>query len=200
MNIQNTNPEIKIEFGTLGVDSVSPHAYKNGISSAQLRQVVKTTYPSIRVGNSRTSSLFAQEAFNLESGQAYESTRVTWINVPNGTTVEQVVAQLRNHPGARIYRVISNNVEEVLTDEQKQAVQAGLTTLATFEEKLRVRRTDANGNVVDIEGPAQYRQHFFSTTAKADEDYRTITTPTSESQTEATNQEVVTNQLADVVM
>jgi len=162
------NNEITRTFGPITVDSVAVHTYKPNISQAQLRQVVTTTYPSVRIGNSKTSNLFSLDAFNLPDGQSFDSTRVTWINVPNGTTVEQVQAALAAKPQSRIYRQISFKVEDVMTAEQRQSVGAGLRTIAEFQDQLRVRKTDGT----EIEGPAQYRQNFFADTAKADDDFR----------------------------
>ena len=174
------NDQITRTFGPITVDNVTPHTYKAGISQAQLRQVVTTTYPSVRVGNSKSDSLFAVDAFNLPAGQSFESTRVTWTNVPNGTTVEQVTEILAATPNARIYRQISHKVEDVMTDEQKQAVTAGLRTIEEFQDQLRVRRVNENtGEIEEIEGKPQYRQNFFSKTAKADEDFRNAGAPTA---------------------
>jgi hypothetical protein len=162
---------MKTTFGKLTVDSVSENTYKKGIFQAQIRQVVTTEYPSMRVGNSSSDLLFSESSFNIPAGQSYNSTRVTWIPVPAGTTAAQVTERLSAVPDARIYRVISNNVNDVLTSEQHQAISAGLRTLESFKDSLLVR--DSEGNAVV---PAQYRQNFFSATGKEDVDMRTAKT------------------------
>lgn len=169
----------KKAFGPITVDTVAPHTYKAGISQAQLRQDVITTYPSARVGNSKSDSLFSIDAFNLPDGQSFNSTRVTWINVPDGTSVDQVIEALTATPNGRIYCQISYKVEDVMTAEQHQAVSAGLRTLADFQDQLRVRAVnESTGEVVEIEGAPQYRQNFFSKVAKADDDFRDAGQPT----------------------
>jgi len=168
------NTEVKKTLAAITVDHVQPHKYKGdkGIDSAQLRQIMTTTYPSVRIGNSKSDGLFNQEDFKLLEGKSYTSTRVTWINAPSGTTVQQIQELLASKPNACIYRTISFRIEDVLTDEQKQAISAGLRSVEEFKDQLRVRRQNEAGQVVEIDGPPQYRQYFFSTVAKEDEDYR----------------------------
>lgn len=158
------------EFGKIKVDEVKSHTYKESIDSAQIRQEVITRYPSMSVGNSLSESLFGIDEYGLEPGQEYKATRVTWLDVPKGTTAEQVEALLAANPNACIYGVYSNKVEDVMTDQQKAAVAQEIQTLEFFEDKLRIR--DNNGN--ELEGPAQYRQYGFSKTQKADIDLRTF--------------------------
>jgi len=159
---------MKTVFGKITVDSVSENTYKKGIYQAQLRQVVTTEYPSVKLGNSNSDLLFGEDAFNLPAGQSYDSTRITWIPVPEGTTAEKVAERLEATPDARIYRVISNNVADVMTEEQHQSVKAGLRTMEDFKDSLIVR--DSDGNTIT---PVQFRQNFFSATGKEDIDLRT---------------------------
>lgn len=162
------NSQIQQTETPITVDSVSPNAFKKGVDQAQIRQTVMTIYPSTRVTNSLTSGLFNSGDFKLPAGKSFESTRITWIPVPQGTTLAQVEKELSKNPKARIARVISNNLEDVLTEEQKNAVATGLTTLSTLEEKHLVK--DASGIAVS---PRQYRQNFFSKTGAPDIDKRT---------------------------
>lgn len=175
MNNQEVTNGITRTFQPITVDEVKPHTYKadKGIHSAQIRQIVETTYPAARVNNSLNEGLFNTEDFNLTGGQTYQSTRVTWLDVPAGTTAEQVQTLLEAKPEARIYRIISNNVEDVMSAEQKQAVSAGLRTLEAFQEQLRVRYVDPTTSELIAVEPAQYRNYGFSQSAKADIDYRT---------------------------
>lgn len=176
MNNQEVTNGITRTFQPITVDEVKPHTYKEdkGIHSAQIRQIVKTTYPSVRVGNSLSDSLFTLDQFNLTEGQTYESNRVTWIDVPAGMTAEQVQELIGAQPEARIYRKISNNVLDVMSAEQKQAITAGLRTLEEFQEQLRVRYVDPSTSELIAVEPAQYRNYGFSKSAKSDEDFRTI--------------------------
>lgn len=175
MNNQEVTNGITRTFQPITVDEVKPHTYKadKGIHSAQIRQIVETTYPAARVNNSLNEGLFNTEDFNLTGGQTYQSTRVTWLDVPAGTTAEQVQTLLEAKPEARIYRIISNNVEDVMSAEQKQAVSVGLRTLEEFQEQLRVRYVDPTTSELIAVEPAQYRNYGFSQSSKADIDYRT---------------------------
>lgn len=170
MSAQQAQSNIQKTFSAISVDEVKPHAYKDQVDSAQLRQVVTTTYPSMSVGNSLSDSLFEIDEFGLPAGQSYEAIRVTWLDVPKGTTKEQVESLLQNLPNARIYATYSNNLEDVMTAQQKAAVEQGLQTIEFFEDKLRIR--DSKGN--ELPGVPQYRQYGFSKTAKADIDLRTV--------------------------
>lgn len=164
--------EITKKFSAITVDKVEPHAYKKGVASAQLRQTVTTTYPSVRVTNSLNDSLFSLDEFKLPEGQSYTSTRVTWLNVPEGMTAKQVQERIDAAKMPVIYRKISNKVEDVMSAEQHQAVAAGLRTIEEFQDQLRVRYVDeATGELRDVE-PAQYRTNAFSTEGRADEDFR----------------------------
>lgn len=169
---------IKKTFSPITVDSVEVSPYTKGgveIAQAQVRQEVQTEYPSARVGNSMSDSLFSNDAFNFQPGQSYTSTRVTWLMTPVGTTTEQVEGLLAQFPNARIWAKYSNKVEDVMTEEQHAAVASGQQDLAFFQDKLRIR--DANGQELDgydEEGKAQYRSNGFSKVAKEDEDLRTF--------------------------
>jgi hypothetical protein len=168
------NNGIKKNFAAITVDEVKPSQYKAEIDQAQVRQVVTTTYPSKRAGNSLSDSLFSTEDFDFADGKTYQSTRITWIDVPKGTTKEKVADLLAQKPAATIQRVISNNVLDVLTDEQKSAIQRGIRTVAEYKESLLVK--DGNGDLLknadgSLQAP-QYRQHFFKAVATEDIDLR----------------------------
>ena len=139
-----------------------------GILQAQVRQTVITEYPSARVTNSGTIGLFNEEEFDLPEGQTYESIRVAWFSVPAGTTAEEVQARLDKHSNARIYAVYSNNLQDVLTDEQKAALSSGVVTEETLYNRHVVR--DNNQQIVT---PIQFKANFFSAVGADDIDFRT---------------------------
>jgi hypothetical protein len=155
-------------FAPITVDNVGENQFKSSMDQAQIRQVVTRTYPSARIGNSHSDSLFSTSEFNLEGGASYEQTRVTWIPVPKGTTQAQVEAKLKANPKARIYRVLS--LSPILTDSQKSAIDGGLTTLDVIAERQMIK--DSEGNAVPFEGQVQYAANFFSLVGKEDEDLR----------------------------
>lgn len=163
------NNGINRTYGKITVDAVNASQFKDGVMQAQLRQVITTTYPSKRAGNSLSDSLgFTQDDFNFGDGQSFDSTRITWIDVPEGTTIQKVKELLKAKPQACIQRIISNNVEDVLTAEQKSAISRGLRTLDQYKESLVVKKQDGSA----LKGAPQYRQHFFKAVATEDKDLR----------------------------
>lgn len=170
--VVKTTDEIKKSFGKIIVDNVTKHTYKDGVFQAQLRQDVTVTYPSLRVTNSKSDLLFGLDKFKLPEGQQFKSTRVTWIPLPSEMKVEEVQAAVDAVPTARIYKTISNKLEDVLTKEQMQAIEKGIRSVEEFKNSRLVRDKDGK----ELKGTPQYSQNFFSLTAKEDEDFRTVKT------------------------
>ena len=160
---------IRKEYGAVTVDSVNPDKFKPNIASAQIRQVVTKIYPAATVGNSLSDNLFGTEQFDLGDGQSFEQTRVTWIPVPLGATKEQVQAMLDKCPDARIYQILSG--EAILTEQQKAAIEAGLTSLEVFENSQMVKDSDGNA-ILDHNEELQYSAKFFAKAGKEDIDLR----------------------------
>lgn len=151
---------------------------KEGTETAELRQSVttKSYYPSKSVSNNLQDNIFGQSDFGFEEQEfENEEKRVSWINVPVGSTVETVSAKLASFPNATLYRFLSNH--PVLTDDQVYGINAGLTTKETIAESQIVRYPMGSENegqiATDSNGKPQYRQIFFSATAKEDIDKRT---------------------------
>lgn len=173
---------MKKTFSTITLDGiVDGLKAEKGILQAQVRQTVRTEYPSARVNNSGTIGLFNEEEFDLAEGQTYESIRVAWFSVPVGTTEEQVQARLDKHPNARIYSVMSNNLQDVLTDEQKAALANGIVTEETLYNRHVVR--DNNQQIIT---PIQFKANFFSAIGADDVDLRTEVKATAAAGTSTT--------------
>lgn len=179
---------VKTKFEKITVDGVAENTYKKGIYQAQLRQTVTTIYPSKKVGNSESDSLFDLDLFDLPEGKEYSSERLCWIDVPKGSTKSKVEALLKANPKAKIWRKISNDVMDVLTEEQIAAIDNGITTKEDLETSKVVK--DSDGVVVDQGDGPIYRQYFFSKDGmRADVDYRK-TTSTSTSKTKRAIEEL----------
>lgn len=160
----------------LTVDHVLPSQYKKNRASAQLRQVITKIYPTSKAGNSLSDSLFAANDFGF-ADKRYSSTRMAWIDVPAGTTKEEVEALLSDPtrcPNPGIQQIMSD--APILTDEQRQAIEAGLTTLdkikygndGTQGQLARYGKNNAEGKPAEqfIPGPnggEQFRATFFKT-------------------------------------
>jgi hypothetical protein len=146
---------ISKQFNPITVDGIVDSLKGPEFKQAQIRQVVASIYPGKKVENSMSDSLFDVEAFNIE-GTEYKSTRMAWVLVPSNVTKEQVEAMLATKPNARICKKYSNKLVDVLTDEQKYALSAGIVTKEQLQEKHVIK--DSQGNVVQ---PVQYSTGFF---------------------------------------
>jgi hypothetical protein len=171
---QANEPRVKVIYGSITVDEVKPALNNDQKLRAQLRQVVTKEYPPASTKDSMTDELFSREEFGFtNANRLFEEKRVGWIDVPVGTTVEDVVKKLANLPEARLVKHLSLNV--ILTDEQASAIQARLTTLETIAAAQVVR--NEKEDVVPYGRPGQpeylqYRVIKFAATAKEDVDTR----------------------------
>jgi hypothetical protein len=159
---------VKIQESRITIDSVGP-SLNDKKHQAQLRQVITKTYPSARAGNSASDTIFGHSEFGFTDGDSYDENRVTWIDVPIGTTSVQVQEKLSMFPNARLYKVMS--LQPILTEEQERAMETGISS-KTIEDYLQKYVVDSEGNPVLYNGLKQYRQIYFSKDGKADIDYR----------------------------
>lgn len=165
-----TDSGIKVQFGPIEVDHVEKNEYKKDQYQAQIRQEVTKIYPAGKLGNSNADLLFASDVEEAGDGQEYTSTRVTWLPLAKKRSEKQIKEQLSKFPKANIWRIISDNVEDVLTEEQQVAADLDRyenIDMDFYEEKFLVR--GANGEELDDE---QYSQNFFSKDGKKDSDRR----------------------------
>ena len=163
------------------VELIKPHISNDKKEQAQIRMEVKTTYPEAGVGNSLNDSIFGVDEFGFGDGQDYVEKRVGWIDIPKGTHIDKVRAQLKLYKQARIYRVMS--LEPILTDQQIRAMETGISKYiddAGNEQLVDMdyyRRTQAviiqeTGEQVFYKNMPQYRVTAFSINGKADVDLR----------------------------
>ena len=144
---------------------VSAHAFKPELDSAQLEQEVVSSYPT---RYAESGGLFSAKEYGLET-KDFSGKKVCWIDVPKGTTAEQVQARIDALPKARIQRILS--MKPILSENQKAAIEKGLTTLEEIAEKQTVK--DAEGNVVLHNGAIQYKKLQASWNGAEDVDLRT---------------------------
>jgi hypothetical protein len=179
------NNSIKTQFGKIKVDEVRKSNFGKA-DIAIIRQKIKTTYPGSKSGNSFTDSLFNDNEFG--EGKSYVSSRVTFLKVPKGTTEEEVQKKLDNYPDARIYRIMSLDYKNVMTDEQKIAIDQGISnkTYEEYEASLRAKNPSTNEDLM-YNGKVFYRATYFSTTNVEDidlrdEEYNNFTVRTEQSE------------------
>lgn len=183
---QQQGPRREVSKSPITVDKVDYGLFpKAGMEQAQLRQIVnvKSFYPAARIQNSMSDQLFGVNEFASLEEKEFDSTetRVAWMPVPEGTTVETVQERLAKNPGAHLYRVLSNY--PVFTEEQEQAIKAGLKTKDELAMKQIVRYPEgsrdaanldiSNEMILDQQGRIQYKQNYFTAdAAKEDIDRR----------------------------
>lgn len=153
----------------------SPYkTYENGNPAMQvmLQQKFDVKY-SGAVGNSYQENTWG-ESVKLAGNGEYGTTRNAWEIVPEGTTWEQAVAHYAKFKNSCIWQIVSYNVEDILTEEQKAALDSGKTTLDAYRESMVVK--NAKGEIVKdrANNLPMYTQEFFSTTQKSDIDLRRI--------------------------
>jgi hypothetical protein len=166
---------IKKQYGHITCDKVINEIENAKTAVAVLRQVVTSTYPNVRPGSSKSSALFSAEDFGGEE-QSYEQQRTALVKVPLQATKEQVEAKLRQLENPCIYRVMSYNVEDVLTEEQISAINQGISnkTFDDYKESLTAVYPEGDekaGQKILRNGMSFFRNTFFSDTAKADIDH-----------------------------
>ena len=152
-------------FGPITVGSIHESPFTNDagerIYNIELRQTITTEYTS--VGNNRQDGLFTADELGLEP-RVEDSTRVAFMRVGSAdpSWIDKTKKALASLPNARIYQILSHNVEDVLTAGQQWAIEDGRMTIADFEKKSAVPNTS----------PVIYRQAFFSKETTADIDFR----------------------------
>jgi hypothetical protein len=151
---------------------------KEGTVTAELKQVIKTTsfYPAAVVSNSLQDNIFTQKDFGFEE-KPFENTetRVAWIDVPVGSSIETVSAKLAEFSGATLYRILSSR--PIIADTEQNAINNPDmdVTLDVFANRQAVRYPENHaeaGKLALINGKVQYRKVAFSVTDKADMDLR----------------------------
>lgn len=175
--------EVKVGAATLNEEKglyVSDYQ-KDKTVTAEIKQTVETKsfYPSKTVSNDHQDNIYGVEDFGFpEQDFTNVETRVAWLPVPAGSTVEGVKAMLAKFPDARLYRVLSNR--PILTDDQKYAIDNNVTTLDIIAARQAVRYSEKDDNVarrgqlvLDVNAKIQYRAVFFAKNGKEDADLRT---------------------------
>lgn len=141
---------VKLENGLERVyNNVKLHAFGTNEYGnwASLSQDVVTKYPGKRMSNSLSDGFFEDEDI-----KDYSQTRYALIKVPENVTEEQMRILVEGDennspkfPDAVISRTLSYDVNKVITDEERWAINEGNTT----EEAVVARKLvqDGEGNV-----------------------------------------------------
>lgn len=160
---------LTVDYSAVTVDGIlTPEdARRNGIETnkhrVQLRQEVKTTYPAAR-GN----ALFGSNEFG--PGRDFTEKRVTWLNVPAGTTAEEVLERLNALPSPTLVRTLG--LKPILSQDQIVAMEKGINTKTWEQYAENFVRTSDTGDAVLFSGHQQYRAIHFSESFADDNDNR----------------------------
>jgi len=182
METKNNNIRKEVEVSALSVSKVSKSDYqKEGTLTAELKQTVTTVsyYPTKSVANSLNENIFAMADFGFEEKSfPNKETRIAWIDVPEGSTRESVVEQLKKFPEANLYRILSN--KPIIADTEQHAIDnpdLPNVTIDTFANRqvVRVPEGAENAGMLALkDGKVQYRRIAFSKTAAEDVDSRNV--------------------------
>lgn len=143
--------------------------------AALLTQDHISIYPGARANSSLQDNVFNDSQFGED--RVYTTVRYALIKVPVGSTVESVNNAIKAATEAgkslRVYRIISNDVNDLLTDEQKMMMASGRSqkTIEDYQNQYEVQDKDGV-RYKDSFGQRQYRRHLFTTSGKADIDLR----------------------------
>lgn len=125
------------EIDTMIVELVKEHSFKQNRLSAQVSQKMTDHYPS----GKPNASLFDVEDFNFEDTK-FENKRVAFVDVPLGTTLEGVTAQIAKLTAAGKFPCIQKvmSLKPILSEDQKAGIAAGKTTLDIIAAKQLARK------------------------------------------------------------
>lgn len=138
-------------FSEITVDLIKDHRFKDNCLQCQLRQTV------IKTNNSLSDELFPNK----------KSYRVCWIDVPLGTTPLDIEIKLKNLPKARIYQIISTDINDLLNEGQKYMIEIGILDIEDVKDRLSLRSKEGD-LITDINKKRIYRNCFFSSDGKED--------------------------------
>lgn len=129
----------------------------------QLRQTVTTKYPQ-----SRGNALFRAAEFG--DPQSFVEKRVTWLDVPEGTTAEEVLSRLNEMDTPTLVKIL--DLKPIISESKMRAIENGFNTktLADYAQDY-VRKSDTN-EPVPFAGRHQYREIVFSDSFVEDTDHR----------------------------
>ena len=160
--------EKSTNFNNITVSRVYQSQYqKAGTITAELKQVVETItkYPSSGIGSD--DNLFSMSDFSeLESPEYKNSeTRVYWMNVPAGTTIQDVQMKLNQAPNAKLVKILSNR--PIVNSGQEYAIDKGLISIDRIAQSQAVK--DPSGNLVLRNGENCFKKIVFSGNGGEDE-------------------------------
>lgn len=168
------------------------HYQKSGTTTAELKQTVEeiSLYPDKTIRDELQGNVFDLEEY-VQEKKEFKKTRtdVTWIDVPDGLSVESVVARLQQYPNATLYRILSNHpimseslekYYQGLIDSDQEALALQIKNRIANSQVLRYHTTSLDDGhfkddlILDKFGKPQYKACFLDETGKkVDTDLKT---------------------------
>jgi len=108
--------------------------------SAWLTQKRLTAYPARRMDTG-----FGDGLFETVQQDPYEQTRNTLVSVPEDADIDKVKEQLGQFEEACIYRILSNNLDDVISEREISAIDQGFITKESLKPRYILR--DSEGNI-----------------------------------------------------
>lgn len=170
----------KVSLGKLSIDSVKASKYqKAGTLTVQFRQIITTvsTYPSTNISDGISDNLFAMNEFSIGEGKSYTNTetRIAWINVPEGATVQVLQSKIDNLIATGKTPCIAKKVSNypILSENQEVAITKGFKTMDDFANSQVVRYGNNHANagalILDSDGNPMYKRTYFKADKVEDE-------------------------------
>ena len=127
---------------------------------------------------------FSSALFSAPDGKEYESNpRYAVIPIPEGVTIEQVQLALQTKPESTVYSIVTNNIQDILTQGDHWAIEEGHSDIETLKEKYETRDKDNNkysgGQLNTGNLPREYTRRFYVDHIKEDVIKVTYATSTS---------------------
>jgi hypothetical protein len=169
------------------VEVVAIYDQFEGAHVAHVKQDIVSKYPKKKFGNSLSSGLFSNgdDAEHTE----YVNTRHTLIKVPSEFKSDdekslKTVQEKLDAVNGTIQRIVSHNLEDVLTDEDRWAMEEGHFTREDAVERYETRdsennkysrgqlRVTSDGEIVDDTLPAEFSRRVYQNIFSEDVDKR----------------------------
>jgi hypothetical protein len=164
MSITSKHSQVTVATVAAGKSAISTKFGRTVL----LMQAFSSTYAS--AGNSKTNNIFDATEFN---GKTFTSLRYAFIPIPSNATEDTVNEQLSKFPSARIYREMSCDIMDLLTDEQKHNVGNGRLQLNDLKNKMKAMqyKSDTDRTLIPnlYNGQEFYRATFFDATGKVED-------------------------------
>ncbi len=177
---------VKTETGlTKNLNEVKLHKINQADfgDSLTIKQTIETVYPSKRYNSSLSEGLFNNDS----DGESYQNTRYCLVKAPTGITEEEAKEQLSKFPEACIQQIVSNRLNDILSDNDLYAIENGLVTEEELSDRYEMQdsqgnryidgkiRVNSDGELLSNTSKREYRRFVFRQQYVEDVDNRSLT-------------------------